>query len=98
MINLFSVVHNQIDSSKTPTGLPEVAANETQLKNILATVFGVIAAVAVITIIVAAINFASAGGDADKLSKSKTTIIYALVGLVVAMSAEVIVLTVLGKL
>ncbi len=101
MINyVFSAINNCKQGSTASgctTTLPQVAASETQLKNILSVVFGVIAAVAIITIMIAAVNFASAGGDSEKVSRSKNAIIYALIGLVIALSAEVIILTVLGK-
>ena len=100
LINIFAQIKNcdQGSTNKTcTTTLPNVAAGENQLQNLLTLVFGVIAAIAIITIMIAAINFASAGSDTDKIARSKRAIIYALIGLVIAISAEVIVLTVLGK-
>lgn len=79
-------------------GLPEVAANQDSLSRILALGFGTIAAIAVLTLMIAAINFATAGSDTDKISRSKKTIIYSLVGLAIALSAELIVLTLIGKI
>lgn len=78
--------------------LPEVKANDAQLKNGLMIAFGIFAAVAVIVIIIAAINYAASEGDPEKISRSKKTIIYALIGLVIALSAEAIVITLLGRL
>jgi heme/copper-type cytochrome/quinol oxidase subunit 2 len=78
--------------------LPEVSANDNQLRNGLALAFGIFAAVAVLVIIIAAINFATAEGDADKISRAKKTIIYAVIGLIICLSAEAIVLTVIGRL
>ncbi len=78
--------------------LPEVKASSSQMQNILALLFGVMAAVAVIVIIIAAINFATSEGNSEKISNAKKTIIYALIGLVIALSAEAIVFTVLGRL
>lgn len=86
----------RVDSSDV--GLPEVSANQNQLQNILAVVFGIAAALAVLTIIISAINFASAGSDREKISRSKNAIIFALIGLIIAVSAEIIVLTVLDRL
>lgn len=78
--------------------MPKVDANPDSLQNILAVVFGVFAAVAVLVIVLAAIDFATGGGNAEKVSKARNTIIYALVGLVIALTAEAIVYTVLGRL
>jgi hypothetical protein len=85
----------QIDS--TNLGLPQVEADDTQLEDIMAVVFGGVAAVAVLVIMFASINYITAGGDPDKISRSKKTIIFALVGLAIAIFAESIVLTVLGR-
>lgn len=87
----------QVNNSKL-TGLPEVKADQGSLKNILAVAFGVAAALAVLTIVIAALNFATAGGDPEKISRSKSAIIYALVGLAIALLAEAIVLLILDKL
>jgi Type IV secretion system pilin len=52
---------------------------------------------AVIMIIVGGLRFVLAGGDPAKLSSARNTIIYSLIGLVVAVLAQVIVRYVLGK-
>ncbi len=80
------------------TAFPEVAANNTQLQNLLVIIFGVLAAVAVIVIFIAALNFAFAGADPDKLKRARDTILYALIGLIVALTAEAITLFVLGRI
>jgi hypothetical protein len=78
--------------------LPEVRANESSVENGLAIVFGVFAAVAIIVIILAAISFATSEGNPENIAKAKKTIVYALIGLVLALAAEAIVLLVLGRL
>lgn len=102
MIFHFSAVNNckqgGSGGASCTTSLPQVTAGQAQLKNILSIVFGVIAAIAIITIMIAAVNFASAGSDTEKVARSKRAVIYALIGLAIALSAEVIVLTVVGKI
>lgn len=78
--------------------LPQVTADQGQLKLILGTFFGLIAAIAIIILVIAAINFATAGSNSEKISRAKRSILYSLIGLTVALSAEVIVLTVIGRL
>lgn len=78
--------------------LPQVSANENQIQNGLSIIFAVLAAVAVLVIIIAAINLAASEGNPDNISRSKQTIVYALVGLVIALSAEFIVLASLGRI
>jgi hypothetical protein len=78
--------------------LPKVAADQGQIQNILAVLFGILGALAVIFIIVAAINIATADGNPEKIGRAKRTIIFALIGLVIAVSAETIVFTVVNRL
>ncbi len=97
MIKEFAATTVKSCNGTNCAGLPEVAASQQQLSRIFSVIFGTIAAIAVITIMIAAINFATAGSDTEKISRSKKAIIYALIGLTVAVSAEIIVLTLLGK-
>lgn len=78
--------------------LPQVAGSADQVRNGLTVVFAVLAAVAVLVIIIGAISFVSAQGNPEGISKAKKTIIYALIGLIIAISAEAAVLTLLGRL
>lgn len=84
--------------SKCVSTLPSVNADGTQLKRGLAVLFGVIAAISIVVVIVGAIGFVTADGNPENISKSKKTVIYALLGLVIALSAEVVVLTLIGRL
>lgn len=80
------------------TGLPRIQANESNLTIILQLAFGIIGAVAAIMIIVAALNMAAAQGDPQKVAKARQTIMFAAVGLVIAVSAEAIVTFTIGRL
>jgi hypothetical protein len=80
------------------TNLPQVNAGPGQVTNALKIVFGVAAAVALISLGIAAFNFATAQTDAEKISRSKKAILFSLLGLIIALSAEAIVLTVLDRL
>ncbi len=62
--------------------------------NILSTIIGI---AAVIVIMLAGFRYITAGGDANSISAAKNTLIYAIVGLVVAALAQVIVRFVLNK-
>lgn len=93
-----SSAFNPKQSGECLTNLPQVAAGESQLKTILAIVFAVAAAVALISLMIAAINFATAATDHEKIARSRQAIVFSLLGLVIALSAEAIVLTVVGKL
>jgi hypothetical protein len=80
------------------TNLPNVSAGQSQLTTILQIVFGVIGAVAVIYIIIAAFGLMTSLGNPEALSKARQALIFAGVGLAVALSAELIVTFVLNKL
>jgi hypothetical protein len=62
--------------------------------NLLSWVVGV---VAVIAIIIGGFRFVTANGDASKVASARNTILYALVGLVIVATAQLIVKFVLGN-
>jgi hypothetical protein len=80
------------------TGLPVVRTGTGQLHTALEIIFGIAAALAVLMIIIAGFRFVTAQGNAQEVGKAKATIIYAVVGLLVAVTAEGIVALTLGHL
>lgn len=72
-------------------GIPHVAAGHSELTNILNIAIGIIAAVSVLFIMIGGLRYILSDGDPQKASRAKNTIIYAVVGLLVAISAEAIV-------
>ena len=78
--------------------LPETPANASTLSSAMGLVFAIIAAVTVIIIIVQGIKFALSNGDAQKAADARRGILYAIIGLAVSVSAEIIVQLVIGKL
>ncbi len=94
MMQLFSLLANDI----TFTGVPEPQANQSEITNILGIVFGIIGALAVLMIVVAGFRYIVAAGDPQATAKAKNGIIYACVGLVVSIAAEVIVQFVVGRI
>jgi len=75
------------------TGLPEVQS--TQFTTIFQYIFGTIGAIAVLIIVIAGLRFIVANGDPQNVAKARNTIIYAAIGLAIAVSAEIIVTFVL---
>lgn len=88
----------QVIDNKQLTNLPEVAADKASLDNLLSIIFGVIAAVAVLIIVIQGIRFVLSSGDSQKAADARKGIIYALVGLAVALLAEAITQVVIGRL
>lgn len=81
-----------------PTGLPAVNAGPAELTQLLQIFFGIIAVVAVLMLVVAGLRYVTAQGNPQELEKARGTILYSLVGLVVALVAEAIVSLVLTRL
>jgi len=68
------------------------------IENIINILLFLIGAIAVIMIIVGGIRYTTSGGDANQAKSAKDTILYAIIGLVVAMMAYAIVNWVIKQL
>ncbi len=80
------------------TGLPVVEAGSNQLQAVLTIVFAVIAVMTLIYIIIAGIRLVTSLGNPEGLKQTRQSIIYAAIGLAVALSAEIIVNVVIARL
>jgi hypothetical protein len=85
-------------SGTCDTGLPTVNASSANLQSALQVAFGVIGGIAVIMIMYGGLQFILAQGDPQNTVKARKTIIFSVVGLGIAISAEAIVSFALGKL
>lgn len=80
------------DSSENPLLAPDsIAGRITQIVIVLA------GTVSIFVMILAGISFITAGGKPDKVATARNSIIYASIGLVVSISAQVIVSFVIGR-
>lgn len=70
----------------------------TLLTNIANAVGGLIASIGVVMIIVSGIMYATSAGSAEKMTKAKTTLIYAIIGIAIGIAASVIVSVVVSIL
>ena len=81
---------------------PEACGDQGDLNNIVRTIINtiifVIGIVAVFMIILGGISYATSQGDANKVKKGKDTILYGIIGLVIALLAFAIVSFVLSAL
>ena len=78
------------------TGIAQHTNLMSVLTIIINVVVGVIGFVAVVMIIMGGIGFATSQGDASRVTKARNTILYGVVGLVIALLAFAIVNFVLG--
>jgi len=93
-----SDAYNPGDTPQCLTNFPRVEANDASVQLGLSIVFGVAAAIALISLVIAALNYATAATDTEKIARSRKAIIFSLMGLVITISAEVMVLTILDNL
>ena len=77
-------------------GIPEANA-DVVVTNILYGIYFLAGIIAVIVIIIAGLTFINSGGDASRVTKAKNQILYAVVGLVVVISAFAITNFVSGR-
>lgn len=68
-----------------------------RVKTIINVVLGIVGLVAVVMVIIGGISFITSQGDAAKISKAKNTVLYGVIGLVIALLAFAIVYFVLGN-
>jgi hypothetical protein len=88
-----SYLSNKLGGNVTSNAydLPNVAASSNTLQVLLTFVFGIIGGVAVLMIVISGLKFVTAGGNPERTTKAKDTILYALIGVVVAIVAEAII-------
>lgn len=71
---------------------------EAKVGHIIQAVIGLVGIIAVIVIIIAGIFYATSQGDAGKISRAKSAILFAAIGLVVSLLSFAIVSFILGKM
>jgi len=91
-------------SGSSPTGavvdsnsLPQTPADAGSVKTVLSIVFGIVGGLSLLFVTIGGLRYVISQGDPQAVSKAKNTILYALVGMVVAIAAEAIITFVIGK-
>lgn len=77
--------------------LPNPGANQGTIHKILEFFFALIGAFAVLSITLSGFKYITSAGDAQKTSEAKNGIVYALIGLMLAITAEAIVVFVVSR-
>jgi hypothetical protein len=106
--DIFNTRQQGVDCSKTQnkesavcvskTGQDPLTGTDGLLVKITSIVAFVAGAAAIIVIIVGSIKFITSGGDSNRISNARNTILYALVGLVVIVFAQTLVIYLVKKL
>lgn len=78
--------------------LPQASASTSVIANVLAVVFGLVGAIALLMITLSGLKYITSNGDPQRAAQAREGILYALVGVAVAIFAEAIVAFVAGKL
>ena len=105
-INLFAAEANtsvnvpggNCDSTCSGTGLPGNNISNGTISGLIEIALGIIGLVAVLFIVIAALQLITSGGNPESAKKARETIIYAIVGLAIVVSAETIVFLFLNHL
>ncbi len=90
MLELFA---QQVDLSP----LPKVTPSGDNVQNVLNAAFVVAALLAIAFVAFGGFQYTISSGDSNGIARAKNTIIYALIGLAVTLSAAVIVNFVIGR-
>jgi uncharacterized membrane protein len=99
MIGLFAGICDRYsDPGVQGCGLPTTTAGSPQLQDILQIAFGILAALAVLFIVIGGLRLVTSQGNPQESGKARATVVYAVVGLIVALLAEAFVSFVLGSL
>jgi hypothetical protein len=77
--------------------LPTPTADSGAIQTVLGIAFGIIGALALLMVVVSGLRYILSAGDPQKTAQAKNGIVYSLVGLTVAISAEAIVHFVVAK-
>jgi hypothetical protein len=80
-----------VTSGLSLSGIPHANATQGTLQSILGVFFGILGAIAVLMIVIAGFRYIVSAGDAGAAAKARNGVLYACVGLVIAIAAEVIV-------
>lgn len=75
-------------------GLPTTSLNPSTLQTVTSNVFLGVGILAVIFLIIGGIRYAISGGDAKNIKEAKETILYAIIGLVLALLAFTLVIVI----
>lgn len=92
------VIKQMVFSAVIDTGpLPKPAADSARLQVALTTVFIMLGAISLLIITIAGFRYTISHGDPKLIAQSKNAILYAVIGLVVSISAVVLVNFVIGR-
>lgn len=81
----------EFNVSPDQVNLPSVQATGGVLDSIIGQVFIAVGAIALLFLVIGAFRYVISGGDDGQVQQAKNTIIYSIIGLVIAVSAFLII-------
>lgn len=81
----------QTNEKLCETGLPVVGANAANVQNLLQVLFGILAVVSVVIITIAGLRFIIESTNPQETARARNTIVFAVLGLIIAISGQIIV-------
>ncbi len=98
MYYLLMATFGQLQGFQPGVNTPQIAANQSEIQTLLQYFFGVVGALALLFVVIGGLRYIISAGDPQAAAAGRKTIMYAVIGLVVALSGEAIVTWVLGQL
>lgn len=95
-----AVIADSILADPTQKGginIPTATADDAKLKAILYFIFGIIAAISFLMVVIGGFKYVISIGDPQKITTARKTIMYSLIGLAVSLSAITIVAFVINN-
>ena len=88
---IFADAKSEINKGVNATGGQDAPSADSVIKNVINTLLFVVGVASVIVIIVSGIYYVISAGNADTVKKAKNALVYAVVGLVIALLSYTIV-------
>lgn len=85
------------DTTVQVDNIPKVTVTATTVGAVLSAAFTVIGGLATMFLLVGAVRYVTSNGDQGQMAQAKNTILYAVVGIVISLSAFAIVQFVVGQ-
>ncbi|HEX8227371.1 MAG TPA: pilin [Candidatus Saccharimonadales bacterium] len=103
-VAVFSVAGPQVLAAVDPqyrvevSALPKTTTGPAKIRQIFAVIFGILGALCLLMVTIGGFRYVASEGDAQATARAKGTVVYALLGLLICVSAVAIVTFVLGRL
>ncbi|HXE10000.1 MAG TPA: pilin, partial [Verrucomicrobiae bacterium] len=92
-----TIPHTNLSSGPLPTPAATAGGPGSTFGKVLSIVFGIIGAFALLNIVLSGMKYITSAGNPQKASEARNGIIYSIVGLMIAISAEAIIAFIVNR-